>query len=205
MNDRTDSWIDTALDDLAAADARVVAPATLEAAVLGAWDAQQTADDSKAARLVRSRRAAAWLLVPAAAAALIVIAMLQRDPAAAPDGGSTAARVDPRETFTVAPPTPAQRLAVVPPVARGVSSSAAATSVEMEYVIVPEPFSDAASLHVVRVRMARMALATLGMPITDPDADGLVDVEMLVGDDGVARSIRNATFVRDSTDRGAER
>ena len=73
-------------------------------------------------------------------------------------------------------------------------------------MIVPDPFSDATALHVVRVRMARGALAaTLGMPMIDPDAQELVEVEMLVGDDGIARSIRNATFVGDNTDQGAGR
>jgi hypothetical protein len=85
------------------------------------------------------------------------------------------------------------------------TATARAIPVDTGYVIVPEPFLDTAELHVVRVRMTRMALATLGMPIADPDTEGLVEVEMVVGDDGVARSIRNATFVHDNTARGAGR
>jgi hypothetical protein len=45
--------------------------------------------------------------------------------------------------------------------------------------------------------MSRAALASLGMPIVDPNVDGVVEVEMLVGDDGVAQSIRHATLVSD--------
>jgi hypothetical protein len=173
MNDQADSWIDAALDDLAAADAHVVAPATLKTAVLHAWDEQRrTGADPGGIRQVRWPTEAAWVLVPAAAALVVVFASFARDPAAAPD--------------------------------RGMSARDRPTSRSTGYVIVPEPFSDTA-LHVVRVRMARMALATLGMPIADPDAEGLVDVEILVGDDGVARSIRNATFVRENTGTGAER
>ena len=175
MNDQTDSWIDAALDDLAAADAHVVAPATLKTAVLHAWDEQRRdAAGPERIRQVRWPTAAACVLVPAAAALVIAIASLARDPAAVPAARDFAARGGP------------------PPINTG-------------YVIVPEPFTDPAALHVVRVRMARMALATLGMPIADPDAEGLVDVEILVGDDGVARSIRNATFVRENTERGAGR
>jgi hypothetical protein len=167
MNDQTDSWIDTALDDLAAADAQVVVTAKVKAAVLRAWDAQHTAGAPQGFRPVRWR--AAWVLAPAAAAVIVAVSLRDRDPAVAP------------------------------------AATARPTPVDTGYVIVPEPFPDTGALHVVRVRMARMALATLGMPMADPDAEGLVDVEMLVGDDGVARSIRNATFVRENTERGAER
>jgi hypothetical protein len=167
MTHQTDSWIDTALDDLAAADAHAVVPAKVQAAVLHAWDTKQAAGRPQGFHPVRWR--AAWVLVPAAAAVIVAVALRDRDPAVAP-------------TATARP-----------------------TPVDSGYVIVPEPFADTATLHVVRVRMARMALATLGVPIADPDAEGLVDVEMLVGDDGVARSIRNATFVREHTERGAGR
>jgi len=47
----------------------------------------------------------------------------------------------------------------------------------------------------IRVRMERRTFARLGVPIANPDGDGMVDVEMLVGEDGVARSIRRATAV----------
>jgi len=55
--------------------------------------------------------------------------------------------------------------------------------------------SDSASLTLMRVRMPRSAFSSLGVPIANPDADGLVDVEVLVGEDGVARSIRRAAAV----------
>jgi len=49
-------------------------------------------------------------------------------------------------------------------------------------------------LSVVRVRMSRSAFASLGFPILEPDAAGVVDVEVIVGEDGVAQSIRRAAF-----------
>ena len=63
------------------------------------------------------------------------------------------------------------------------------------YVLVPGTASDAASLTLMRVRMPRSAFSNLGVPIANPDGDGLVDVEVLVGEDGVARSIRRAAAV----------
>jgi hypothetical protein len=44
--------------------------------------------------------------------------------------------------------------------------------------------------HAVYTRMPRAMLPALGVPIIDPDASGMVGVEMLIGSDGVARSIR---------------
>ena len=62
------------------------------------------------------------------------------------------------------------------------------------YVLVPEAYMDA-PLMMMRVRMPRSAFSRLGVPIANPDGDGMVDVEVLVGEDGVARSIRRATAV----------
>jgi hypothetical protein len=212
MNEQTNGWIDTALEDLAADDARVVVHSGLEAAILRAWDVEQAARCARRSTLIRAvrgwRKVAAWMLVPTAAASVLAIASLVRNPARAPDQRSpTVDAADPADVFPVAPvPTPSsERSRVTRPVARRLAANARPGSTERPYVLVPEPFADTAALHVVHVRMARMSLATLGLPIVDPDADRLVDVEMLVGDDGVARSIRKATFVREDTDRGAER
>jgi hypothetical protein len=62
------------------------------------------------------------------------------------------------------------------------------------YVLVPDAYMDA-PLMMMRVRMPRSAFSRLGVPIANPDGDGMVDVEVLVGEDGVARSIRRATAV----------
>ena len=83
--------------------------------------------------------------------------------------------------------TPSARPAAVPYRPRPVADAG--------YVIVPGPLVDPTTLRVVRVRMSRMALATFGMPLVNPDADSLVEVEILVGDEGVAQSIRRAALV----------
>lgn len=66
--------------------------------------------------------------------------------------------------------------------------------IEQELVLVPE-FDRAGPLMLMRVRMTRREFSRLGVPISNPDDDGLVDVEVLVGEDGVARSIRRAVPV----------
>jgi hypothetical protein len=209
MNEQTTDWIDTALENLADDDARVIVPSELEAAILRAWDAQQAERDARGSTRVRAAlgwpRMSAWMLVPtAAAASVLAIAALVRNPARAPDRKSPAIEAaDSVDVFPVVSTASSEQSRATRPAARPLQAST--RRAETAYEIVPEPYADTAALHVVRVRMARTALATLGMPIVDPDAEGLIDVAMLVGDDGVARSIRKATFVSEKTDRGAER
>jgi hypothetical protein len=73
-------------------------------------------------------------------------------------------------------------------------AGAPAPLIQRELVLVPE-FERAGPLMLMRVRMTRREFSRLGVPISNPDGDGLVDVEVLVGEDGVARSIRRAVPV----------
>ena len=50
----------------------------------------------------------------------------------------------------------------------------------------PEP----GSLQIVHVRVASATLAAQGYTVGDPDGDGLVDLEVIVGGDGLTRGIR---------------
>jgi hypothetical protein len=52
----------------------------------------------------------------------------------------------------------------------------------------PEP----GSLHIVYVQVAGAALVAQGYDVGDPDGDGLVDLEVIVGLDGLARGVRVA-------------
>jgi hypothetical protein len=45
-------------------------------------------------------------------------------------------------------------------------------------------------IHSVRVRVPRAMLPELGVPVIDPDAPGTVTVELVVGSDGLPRTIR---------------
>jgi hypothetical protein len=65
--------------------------------------------------------------------------------------------------------------------------------IQQELVLVPEV--EPGPLMLMRVRMTRREFSRLGVPISNPQGDGLVDVEVLVGEDGVARSSRRAVAV----------
>jgi hypothetical protein len=49
---------------------------------------------------------------------------------------------------------------------------------------------DADSLQIVRMRVASATLKAHGYAISDPTGDGTVEIEMIVGLDGMARSVR---------------
>jgi hypothetical protein len=91
----------------------------------------------------------------------------------------------------VKPPTRPRRGPRVRPAAR-------AARVQSGIVLVADPVLDASAISVVRVRVPRSTLAHLGIPIADPEAGGSVDLEVLVGEDGIARTIRRAMPVTGS-------
>ena len=45
-------------------------------------------------------------------------------------------------------------------------------------------------VHEVHMRVPRTMLPLLGVPIIEPDAAGMVNVELLLGNDGLARAVR---------------
>lgn len=45
------------------------------------------------------------------------------------------------------------------------------------------------SLQIVRLRVASETLRTQGYAVSDPDGDGAVEIEMVLGSDGMARSV----------------
>ena len=68
-----------------------------------------------------------------------------------------------------------------------------------EYALAVDPDVEAATLSLMRVRVSRAVLASLGMPVAQPDAPGMVEVELVVGEDGVARAIKSITLVAAET------
>ncbi len=50
------------------------------------------------------------------------------------------------------------------------------------------------ALQLVRLRMPRQALAAFGLVLIDPEAAGMVHVDVLVGEDGLPRDIRRVWF-----------
>ena len=222
MSDRHE-WLDEALRLAAGEDARTVVPANVETRVMRAWDDRHAGGAAVAGH---GARRAVWIPAAAAAAAcalglLVLPPPGGLQPETRPGDGASAPKHEAGRTADGAAAT-AVGAASGTPVATGAPQAitpgrahaptrsgtlrreirSPANLETRDFVLVPEPPIDTTALQVVRVRMSRMAFASLGVPIEYPEADGLMEVEMIVGDDGVARSIRRAAFVSVVDERG---
>ncbi len=198
MNRQTRHGHDDSFVDAWAAFARHdldrTAPPQLERRILATLRARRPALPA------RSYWPRTWLLTFSlgTAAGLVLAAMsglLRTAPPGAGDGVTPTDR-------TVSMPVPsAGALATVQPVDpldSGMPDSDGPDVVNAATPLVAAPLvtlaiddvASAESLHLVRVRMPRAALGTLGLALYDPEATGMVDVDIVVGDDGLPRDIR---------------
>jgi hypothetical protein len=187
--------VERLLRALADDDSHQQAPLHVHAAVMRTWDAGHVHAHQ---RRRRPRSIAALVAVGSIAAALIAAVVMSRAPAE-PD----------RHEPLVAP-------SVEPPVAASMPASHSGTPAETHrprprraaaqeetrtsrdepgVVLVADPILDASAMSIVRVRVPRAALGPLGIPLVEPNDGGSVDLELLVGEDGVARTIRRAVPV----------
>ncbi|MEQ1574119.1 MAG: hypothetical protein ABL993_07710 [Vicinamibacterales bacterium] len=164
MNPRDDTLDDQGLNDLLAdvarRDAGVGAPQRVEEAVLRAWDARSGSRPSRS--WVGGR--AFWGTLAAAACLVFGFVIAGRDTM------RTGERVEGLVSES--------------------SSVPAAGAVDARYDTLTWLDADPASLQIVRLRVESATLAAEGYTIADPDGDGMIDLEMIVSVEGVARSIR---------------
>jgi len=194
--------LDESLRALAADDAATRVPPHVDASVMAAWDAHSRAG---AGRARRAQHGPAWPwwagLVAAGLAALAVAAGWPpaHEPREAVRSSAPVNPVTPGPTQPEAPAALPGSVAWLPSGERARLRSVPPRAVEVEteaaYVLVPDAGAGAPPLTLMRVRMPRSTFSRLGVPISNPDGDGLVDVDVLVGEDGVARSIRRAVAV----------
>jgi hypothetical protein len=61
-----------------------------------------------------------------------------------------------------------------------------------------DPALETETLQLVRVRMPRRALAAVGLVISGgvPDAEGLVEVDVVIGEDGLSRDVRRVALIQ---------
>jgi hypothetical protein len=142
-------------------DAETAVPRHIEDAVMRAWDAR-----GAAAARPRQVRRPAWAVFAAACAILVAALWLARDRGAAPAVVQT--------TPVATSPT-------------GESAAASLASIAPIDVLLQE---DPASLQLVRLSVQPSVLVALGDPLADPTATQPLDVEVLVGLDGVPRAVR---------------
>ncbi len=170
--DRGEPDLDDLIHALAEDDRQATAPAHLRAGVLLAWDAHH-ATVVGAGRAPRS-----WLpqVAGLAAAAVVVLAWLAAQFVSGRLPGAAPVRSD-------------------APALRATPSDSAMTT------LMAEPPFDTESLQIVRVRMPRQQLRAFGVALVDPEVAGDVEVDVLVGDDGVPRSIQGVRPVTGARER----
>ena len=207
----SDSDFDSAWRAFADADARVRAPDRIRDAVMAAWDGPR---EVRGAVRSQHRDVVRAALAVAATMAITVawfqfrdsdtsvrdadVAVFRSARPRAVGGGD-----EPDRVATVANPEPVRsspRLVrraprvlrdVVPPETPLTGGSAPLVALTGEPALGAEP------LQLVRVRVPRTSLRAFGVALIDPDASGLVDVDLVVGSDGLPRDIRRVRPVVD--------
>ena len=194
--------LEESLRALAADEAATRVPPRVDASVMAAWDAHSRAGLERARTGRHMPAALAWAGVFAVGLVVFAVVMgwpAPNDPREIVRGSAPVNPVAPgaaqpvaRSALTgrVARPRPGQ-----PAQLRSVPRREEKAEMEAAYVLVPDAEAGAPPLTLMRVRMPRSAFSRLGVPISNPDGDGMVDVDVLVGEDGVARSIRRAVAV----------
>lgn len=190
--------VEQSLRALAADDTTAQVPSHVDAAVMAAWDASCRAQHGRG--LARRKRVAIGVAIAGAvAASLIAVAVVLKSRPG--DELRQAPGEVVRETFASGVPEAvphtiglADEVELPSPRRRAQRPSIAPPPIDAAYVLVPDAGMNT-PLTIMRVRMPRSAFSRLGVPIANPDGEGMVDVDVLVGEDGVARSIRRATAV----------
>jgi hypothetical protein len=160
-----DSDFNTAWREFAKHDEETTAPARLRGAVMVSWDSAQQAQRDR--DFARARRVSFGVMLAAAAAVILVlgITILEKD-----RGAGT--RRAPAETpLTMKAPE------------FGVSSRADS------FRLIADPAYEAEAFEIVRVRLPRTSLEGIGVTLIGPEVTSLVDVDVVVGGDGLPRAI----------------
>ena len=179
VTSRDDETLASQLRALAQVEADVETPPHVEAAVMAAWDAAHAPRNRSRTRgFVRGAAA-----VAASAGLVGALAMDRlRDPGDLPELPADHVGL-----------SDAGSVLAVNLTARSVGAGDAAHTVRVEQatlVMVGEPLREGEPVRVVRMRVAGSTLSALGIrSLAQPQPDS-VDLEVLVGEDGVARALR---------------
>lgn len=157
-----------ALRQVARDDAETPVPGRIEAAVMRAWDA-----GNEGAAHSRYRVRPAWAALAAAACGVLIAALWLTD-------------------ARNATPTIAETPALSPADLALAADASSLESIAPIDVLLQE---DPASLRLVRVSVQASVLATLGDPLADPTETQPIDIEMLIGLDGVPRTVRRVSTI----------
>jgi hypothetical protein len=156
-------------------DAATTAPAELERRTLAAWEALQ----QRPHRGLRpGQRRLFWAVGAVAAALLLAVALNNRRPTTVPTAPASSVALSGTREVEALP--------------RGSRPTSTAHAVITWAV---DPVLETETLQLVRVRMPRVALQAVGVVVSGPNADGFVDVDVVVGEDGLPRDVRRVALV----------
>ena len=159
-----------AMNLVAEEDRATEIPARLETAVMRAWDARRAQESVGPLHVARP----VWAAVLAAAACAVLAAALWVQRAA--DTGTTS--------------EPASAALVETPSALSVSNDVAGYSLDAIATTGVLLQEDRASLQLVRLSVQPSVLAAFGYPLANPTDTQPLDVDVLIGLDGVPRAMR---------------
>jgi hypothetical protein len=157
-------------------DAAMTAPPELERRVLAAWEALQHPERRN--RRPGQRRLY-WALGAVAGALLLAFALRGHRPATVPPPPASRAAVSGTRDAGALPRWP-QPMPTADAVVR----------------LTADPVLETETLQLVRVRMPRLALQAVGVVVSGPNADGFVEVDVVVGEDGLPRDVRRVALIQ---------
>jgi hypothetical protein len=150
-------------------DQETTAPGRLRQGVMGAWDSAAHAQREQAVARFRSgRRMSLVAMVAAVAAVIVAVGVTMRE---------QNRDLDPRRTPAFVSSSPD-------------TTSAAAPHRVDSLRLIADPTFETESFEVVRLRLPGTSLEAIGVSLMGPE-DSLVDVDVVVGGDGLPRAIRS--------------
>jgi hypothetical protein len=157
-------------------DATITAPPELERRVLAAWETLQ--NPPRRNHLLKQPRLV-WAFGTLAGALWLAFALQSDRAAPGPTAPTSSAEVSvhrdaeqvhrwPQRTFTA----------------------------DSAITLAVDPVLETETLQLVRVRMPRLALQAVGVVVSGPNAEGLVEVDVVVGEDGLPRNVRRVALIQ---------
>jgi hypothetical protein len=197
-----DSDFDGAWREFAKDDAETRAPARLRPAVMRGWDeAHEAQPDRVEVRFSAGRRISLMAMLGAAAAAIVVVGITVREQNGGPVPHPTPAKVPPvtEATSATAPNRVPEQdrhavrhrtgIETAPPVRPTIAH---VTNAPVDaFRLIADPTFDTESFEIVRLRLPRTSLEAIGVALIGPEITSLVDVDVVVGGDGLPRAIRS--------------
>jgi hypothetical protein len=158
-------------------DAAMTAPAALEQRILAAWEALQ--DRPRRSRPPDQRRLF-WAVAAVAGALLLAFGLPGDRAATVPTAPASSAALswspDVEELHRWPQPTRAPGAAIT---------------------LTADPVLETETLQLVRVQMPRLALQAVGVVVSGPNAQGFVEVDVTVGEDGLPRDVRRVALIQE--------